>query len=699
MDISRPKRTSRATVRARTPEPSSLATGPPTSRSTPFGTGTASVSRDKTNGTRQGNIAVVKEDLKRTPEEVPFVDMLKAILKRSKDLQASMRPKQRRASASKAEGEWVDKTFLELLKEGIKYCNSEKAKPLKTNVAKMLENGSEKGRYTPLVNGLNAVLSDYSGVTISGLNHAEGQDDLIYIVQDPTLIDSEPLTTNTKNRSHRKPDIIGTSIQHLRRLDQTSRTRRSKPFGELVKNLSEEPERDCWMCWELKRAHAYNVDFRPFTLEKVLAFDPPVTALPHPGRPHNFAEEVFEEHQNAEPEEEENLSVTLEVQASFYGIEMLRARWDRMHSIVLVLRDQMLSLRWYDSQGCISTQSIDIVEQMPLLVLTMMLFQRLDSQMRGTAFYDLKATIDGKVLPFDIPDDAHSPWELIGRHTVTATPRPRQTSPKPLTSDLDMGPSRSKASGSRQRAGRTPLARVAAPKTELQDLFFKLLWREERRDMEGVIIETAIGRANHYLRRGIPNGLQTISQRLLLSPGRPWYQTQTVPKLVAFDDVLLRRVSLHFLWQLLRCVSFSLMEAGHRTRRVSLRNFMIAVVDGIRQGSTAYNSEDFLASDLLEQPKGNIPRLYRHDLESFLWCIVRYVDKSGIWTTNRDGDVLVCRGTWIKNWVQAYDGVRPGLLLAQDQGPEREWVEIITQELAPPTFIGIQWLEFSVPSK
>ncbi|KAK0187208.1 hypothetical protein F5146DRAFT_1142163 [Armillaria mellea] len=77
-------------------------------------------------------------------------------------------------------------------------------------------------------------------------------------------------------------------------------------------------------------------------------------------------------------------SFTTETRCEYYAIERTQAGWNVTHSIILLLEgDNMLSIRWYDAEGCIGTQSIDIVGEPPLFVVLVIILQRFDGAMWG----------------------------------------------------------------------------------------------------------------------------------------------------------------------------------------------------------------------------------------------------------------------------------------------------------------------------
>ncbi|KAJ2935812.1 hypothetical protein H1R20_g1282, partial [Candolleomyces eurysporus] len=126
------------------------------------------------------------------------------------------------------------------------------------------------------------------------------------------------------------------------------------------------------------------------------------------------------------------------LQCGFYGVELLRSRWDRTHAIAILLDNGRLSLGWHDSQGCIGTASIDVVAQVPLLVAMIVLFQRFGKRMRGNAGWALQAEVDGKNLEYSLPDHARSGRGMRGRRLVTATPLVPRATEKQEISNFDL---------------------------------------------------------------------------------------------------------------------------------------------------------------------------------------------------------------------------------------------------------------------
>lgn len=120
---------------------------------------------------------------------------------------------------------------------------------------------SEATRYGPLTSAMNSILRRYHGVEVGGMVHRPSDDDLIYVVQDPSNIFSSPLTPEGPAlKTLRKPDSVGITLKRLcQLLGQES-------FADWVAKLAamndddwkdiERKERtewvDTWNVWELK---------------------------------------------------------------------------------------------------------------------------------------------------------------------------------------------------------------------------------------------------------------------------------------------------------------------------------------------------------------------------------------------------------------------------------------------------------------
>jgi len=146
--------------------------------------------------------------------------------------------------------------------------------------------------------------------------------------------------------------------------------------------------------------------------------------------------------------------------------------------------DSKLNLWWYDAQGCIETTPIDIIEQIPLFVVMIMIFQRFDDRMLGLPKSTTNVVSEGALKP-----DRPGQFMLQGRRTFNGHVEEDPTNPSTLGS---RGPV------TLFRAFRRPiLANPSIPSSP--GLFFKSAWLEDSRLKEPAIIAEALKRANKYL--------------------------------------------------------------------------------------------------------------------------------------------------------------------------------------------------------
>ncbi|KAJ2921216.1 hypothetical protein H1R20_g15874, partial [Candolleomyces eurysporus] len=386
------------------------------------------------------------------------------------------------------------------------------------------------------------------------------------------------------------------------------------------------------------------------------------------------------------------------MQCGFYGVELLRSKWDRTHAIVMLLEDERLSLRWHDAQGCIGTESIDIIAQLPLLVVMILLFQRFGKQMRGNAGWTLQGKVDGKDLEYALPDHARSGWEMKGRRLVVATP-------------LVPGDPAEPAPAATHRTRRVVGKKEPALKRS-EDLFFKLSWREETRDNEAHIIETAKERAKYYLKEragDVLNHLPDIKHSksdLLFSTGfiRELLDINKdgarVPsfmlsqKLHSLDTVKPTDIVAR-LWEIIRC-HYLLWQIGIAHGDISYWNLMVrntgngtyGVVNDFdlaaimtpgqqsptKQGFERTGTKPFMSLVLLgAEPGETIQRRCAHDAESVIWCLAWYVTQGmDNWREGSYIQVGLVKGGWVD---KAHTRVLPA---NYRPGSEHLWRPLIT---------------------
>lgn len=75
-----------------------------------------------------------------------------------------------------------------------------------------------------------------------------------------------------------------------------------------------------------------------------------------------------------------------------------------------------MSLRWYDAQGVIESEPLDILKQLPIFVMMIVIFQRFNLYMWGVSQRDAsKVEVDGQKFCLDyVP----TPFQLCGRRTT-----------------------------------------------------------------------------------------------------------------------------------------------------------------------------------------------------------------------------------------------------------------------------------------
>ena len=83
--------------------------------------------------------------------------------------------------------------------------------------------------------------------------------------------------------------------------------------------------------------------------------------------------------------------------------------------------DNLLSLQWYDAQGCIQSDAIDVMEETPLFVTLIMVLQRLDRMMWGISQGALKVVEHGVGSSAELNTECRGRFELVGRRSYCAS--------------------------------------------------------------------------------------------------------------------------------------------------------------------------------------------------------------------------------------------------------------------------------------
>ncbi|KAH6904224.1 hypothetical protein BKA70DRAFT_1565945 [Coprinopsis sp. MPI-PUGE-AT-0042] len=404
-----------------------------------------------------------------------------------------------------------------------------------------------------IVNGVNATLLAFSGKKLGDLSHTPGRSDLVYV----------------PNESHcatggKVLNIAGTTVETLRRVSPAYKGVSRTGLKPWVKRLSTK-------AWKTDK----QLEFPTFSSTTVMgqvnpapkstSSPSPSPSLSPPSRNRKVAHDDSVSPSPKRPKMDANahaveLDAAIQYNSACNGLQILCSSWDRIHSFNMTLQDNSFGLKWYDSQGCIEAEAIDVITQLPLLVMALALFQPFNLEMHGRADLDLSLSADGIQVPFEVPVDARPQWQLKGRHTVLATPVPKGTAQR-----LREG---SQSCRTRSRAS-TDLDDSA--QAFLDDLYFKLCWRDERRTSEADIISTAKERAAHYL----PNPDQIYSSIAQLgNNGVPNPSLMVMNKLLPLDILEPAKFKV-FIWEIIRCLRL-LWQIGIAHGDLSFWNMMHA---------------------------------------------------------------------------------------------------------------------------
>jgi len=159
-------------------------------------------------------------------------------------------------------------------------------------------------------------------------------------------------------------------------------------------------------------------------------------------------------------------------------------------------------LYWYDSQGCIETDNINIIEELPLLVIMIRIFEDFPPGMWGYTPIEIWAEDENKTkVHYRRQEKPMGSFQIISRRTFTADvtriPLPTGASaPAP-------NPQRSSSLHTQchQSSLRAEHSENTSPKNEQSEdiLFLKSAWPETKRRKEPEVIIEAYRRAEALL--------------------------------------------------------------------------------------------------------------------------------------------------------------------------------------------------------
>ncbi|EEB89019.1 hypothetical protein MPER_12938 [Moniliophthora perniciosa FA553] len=569
--------------------------------------------------------------------------------------------------------------------DDVKLCRA-----MKESIREYCKASSEAERYKHLVSVLNTILCNFRSHEFKDMITPDEMDDneLIFIANDPAVIKAD--VTGTE----RKPDIIATSLdtlnswfsdwgqcvwtnwrskidkgskppagldrrwlgarqpwelKRIRLLLKTGRLRQAYSVQDLTeiapgddkvikrtaeKKSNQPSNSSCTGPGKRKREPEDYIESTDSKKQKSLINDPPL-------RKSHASDAQFA---NKPPPTSDNLC-SPDVQLGYYALERLRAAWNITHATGVLLQDTQLQLWYYDSQGGIHTHYIDILEQLPLFVVMVMIFQRFDSRMWGERDTQICSATHSKSYHM-IEDTKRGPhFQLRGRRPFTAK-----------VSEVPVVSAKNNPVGPKTRA-----QAQAEAQTEPEIKFFKGAWPEVPRGKEPVVLAEAHRRADElldepcksYVKDHIPTveawdelpdtstvlircflGLLTENGRVQLWMVSPILEPARTLRPQAFWIALWEAIRCHYL---LWCIgiahgdiSLSNIMYNTATKKCILNDYDLASLmdPGTevpeRQGYERTGTRPFMALELLgaEGVAGQTQRRYRHDLESFYWVLV-----------------------------------------------------------------------------
>jgi hypothetical protein len=163
--------------------------------------------------------------------------------------------------------------------------------------------------------------------------------------------------------------------------------------------------------------------------------------------------------------------------------------------------DANMTLYWYDSQGCIEADGVDIVEELPLLIVMIMIFKDLSLGMWGCTPVDVwTEDKNKKKVPYWPKENVVGSFQIIGRRTFAVdaiSKKPIQVQTASTTPSLPV-----RRSGRLNKQPQPSSFSDNQPKDEQLEediLFLKSAWPETSRHKEPEVIEVAYERARAIL--------------------------------------------------------------------------------------------------------------------------------------------------------------------------------------------------------
>ncbi|KAF8068646.1 hypothetical protein FPV67DRAFT_1084118 [Lyophyllum atratum] len=383
--------------------------------------------------------------------------------------------------------------------------------------------------------------------------------------------------------------------------------------------------------------------------------------------------------------DDDDLGKSPVLQCAMYAAEMLCRGIYATHAITILVADEMAWIWWFDRQGAIQTTGIDFIQDLPYFVVLLVAFQRFNKADWGIIekLYKPPGHKDDKpkiAVEIELGDKVvlarhrspmSSHFSLVGRGTRVLT---------------GAGCGRINKKKESYHDGK-PLSNM--------DLVLKLYWPEATRPNEAEIIQKALNIDSDITRGHLPNliasndlGYFTANIRrelgILPTPGSPHSEPRLLRVLLLEglvpNDEWRAPATFMRLWvEWYQChrvlwvngirhgdISLDNLMVNPQTKMGVLNDFDLAILEGHRiidgewTGTVPFTAIDLLRHRFFGR---KVERLYRHDLESFIWVLVMvtlehsttYKERLKRWQT---GDYNTCRAFMVDFAWSSFEDLR-----------------------------------------
>ncbi|KAG2149131.1 uncharacterized protein EDB93DRAFT_1337101 [Suillus bovinus] len=351
----------------------------------------------------------------------------------------------------------------------------------------------------------------------------------------------------------------------------------------------------------------------------------------------------------------DELDVT--IQTGLYAAEMFAANLAVNHLLNIIVVDDVMWIWYYDRQGTIQCPGINFIQDLPRFMVLLYALQRFDLHDWGRNKDFLSVQVEGKQChEFKIKDDELGEVDLLlhTSHDDRVTHyglQGRATNVVPVTSEA-----------------------LTKKFGNFQDgMVAKIFWGEANRTSEPAILNRVedIAEAHDTVKDHIP---ELLWHHTFTNPTSAAREALGVPEPATGSRVLyilvfrklhsiakLHGKELFDVWYQCILCHVTLWKQGVYHRDVSPGNLMWYWKDGKRigvlndydlssladdpgpRGNERTGTVPFMALELLSEQgqRGEVKHLYRHDLESFMWCFawisLRYENGALVSAESRPG--------------------------------------------------------------